>query len=931
MRDSLKFRTARKAQTFIFFLLAFGLICLLCGLAIDSGVLYLAKARLSRAVDGAALQAVGNSSQSPANVAVIMRNFAIANYSDLSTISITPIVTTSTYYNPSTAGQSPQTTYTFADGSTASGGMDSNGNYRRYVQIVFQLGSGGQITSALCNARCPVTTYFMGFASGVMGGFSGVSAFKDLKVSSSAIATRNPRLIMVVVDRSASMLATGGGAYGLPAAVITFLNFFDTSSDYIGLVSFSSSARLEMPLTTNFLNAGTNDLYDTYQINTNVTPNVGIPGVDPEEYNNVANFTQETGTPIPPRRMKFGGQTAADEGLRLAMEQLMSNTGFTNPNVVKYIVLFTDGAWNTARTMLAAPGYTNVISYPSPPAGNTVLTPALLAYAQSAGVNVNPYLPVPTLSPEPYYSNSVTWVPPPSDPNGFDYQNHESDTWQSADGINEPVTSPHQIIGNPSYVTNSAYLLNYPGYNNIYTPYLNVWLPPGSVDYVYSSGVSTPVSTYVSNYNNPTNTVNITLNPGQSNVLVVPGYVVDGIISDALDLPYPDDSVGGSSAYPSYRADGFNVPFMWPDDTNAVTTPAQVNSTRLAGSYMRSLMFRNYVNLLTGYYIIRPDEPSGPSTSTNSFTGAVEPLYGNGAYYPGAGFYFPFDLVGVDYGQNYALVTATSDPDPTGIGFSRHLAYSINMLSPAAAPGYAGELFYVGTGGTSGLSGTSPASSQITSASQWKSGALSWITKFDSAGIMGDDSTNAAIGGAMWRPTTFNGAGNLVTTLNDPLLTTKVNLADGYNVTGGYVTDGTNVFRNTMCYSGRPTHYFDFSTSSWKAIPDNHLQTVALPLGNWKAQEYAWHARQAGVTIYTVGYGSAVDNSECALLAKVANAVNVVTPAGTDSNGNPVTATNGNSYITGQPVGQQYYATTPADISNDFYEVGTAISGALTQ
>jgi hypothetical protein len=370
---------------------------------------------------------------------------------------------------------------------------------------------------------------------------------------------------------------------------------------------------------------------------------------------------------------------------------------------------------------------------------------------------------------------------------------------------------------------------------------------------------------------------------------------------------------------------------MWPDDTNSVSTAAQVTSTRQAGSYMRSLLFRNYVNLLTGYYIFRPDDPSGPSSSTNSLTGAVQPLYGNGAYYPSAGFYFPFDLVGVDYGLNYALVNATSDPDPSQTGLSRHLAYSINMLSPAAAPGYAGELFYEGTGGTTSLSGTSAASTQITSSSAWKNGAPTWITRFDTAGIMGDDSTNSAINGAMWRPTTFNGAGNLVTTLTDPQLTSKVNLSDSANYTGGYVTDGSNVYRNTMCYSGRPTHYFDFSTSTWKPIPDNHLQTVALPLGNWKAQEYAWHARQAGVTIYTVGYGSAVDSAECSLLAKVANAVNVVTPAGTDGNGNPVTATNANSYINGQPVGQQYYATTPNDISNDFYEVGTAISGALTQ
>ena len=536
MKDVVEFRKER-AQTAIFFLLAFGLICLLCGLAIDSGLLYLAKARLSRAVDGAALQAVGNATEGTATVATIMRNFAIANYSDLQTISATPTFSTGTYTTPGTGATGTEYLYDFVDASL---GKDSTGNYRKYVQIIFQLGAGNQITAALCNARCPVLTYFMGYANGVLGGFTGISAFKDLKVSSSAIATRNPRLIMVVVDRSGSMLFAGGGAFGLPAAVVTFLNFFDTSSDYIGLVSFSSAARLEMPLTTNFLYAGTNDLYDTYQVNTNT--DTAIPGVDPEAYTNV-NFASGTGSPPPPRRMKFGGQTAADEGLRLALEQLMSNSGFNNPNVVKYIVLFTDGAWNTVRTMVAAPGYTNVVSYPTatPQAGHDsiVLTPSLVTTYGAATitniVSTNWYLPVPTLSPWPQYSNSVSYTPTPGSANGFDAQNHTNDIWQSADGINEPVNSPSAKTGASATVNNATcYVNTLPSGENpaadgkpldVFTSYLNVWLPPGSVDYVYTNGVTTPVATYVSSYTNPTNTVNVILSPGQSNVLVVPGYL----------------------------------------------------------------------------------------------------------------------------------------------------------------------------------------------------------------------------------------------------------------------------------------------------------------------------------------------------------------------------------------------------------------------
>ena len=69
--------------------------------------------------------------------------------------------------------------------------------------------------------------------------------------------------------------------------------------------------------------------------------------------------------------MKFGGQTCADEGIRLAMEQLMANTGFSDPDVVKYMVLFTDGKWNEMRTLLAAPGYTNTVLGP-PAVSSTV-------------------------------------------------------------------------------------------------------------------------------------------------------------------------------------------------------------------------------------------------------------------------------------------------------------------------------------------------------------------------------------------------------------------------------------------------------------------------------------------------------------------------------------------------------------------------------
>jgi CheY-like chemotaxis protein len=47
MNDIYAFRKRRNAQTLVFFLLSWGTIMLLCGMAIDTGLLYLAKARMT--------------------------------------------------------------------------------------------------------------------------------------------------------------------------------------------------------------------------------------------------------------------------------------------------------------------------------------------------------------------------------------------------------------------------------------------------------------------------------------------------------------------------------------------------------------------------------------------------------------------------------------------------------------------------------------------------------------------------------------------------------------------------------------------------------------------------------------------------------------------------------------------------------------------
>jgi hypothetical protein len=143
-----------------------------------------------------------------------------------------------------------------------------------------------------------------------------------------------------------------------------------------------------------------------------------------------------------------------------------------------------------------------------------------------------------------------------------------------------------------------------------------------------------------------------------------------------------------------------------------------------------------------------------------------------------------------------------------------------------------------------------------------------------------------------------------------------------------------------MAWSGRPTHYYDFSQAKWVPVADNHdKNTQTVNICYWKAQEYAWHARALGVTIYTVGYGIYVLPAQQLILAQIANATNTTA-------GNPQTIMGsiGNQWVTnyipgngsgitynpGQPVGAQFYATNITDISNDFYSIGQAINAALT-
>ncbi len=85
-------------------------------------------------------------------------------------------------------------------------------------------------------------------------------------------------------------------------------------------------------MTTNFIIAGTNNLIEAYETVTNSDGSFhnNEPGEDPEDDPTDPRYEPNYNT-AGIRRLKFGGQTAADDGIRLAMEQLMANAGFKRP------------------------------------------------------------------------------------------------------------------------------------------------------------------------------------------------------------------------------------------------------------------------------------------------------------------------------------------------------------------------------------------------------------------------------------------------------------------------------------------------------------------------------------------------------------------------------------------------------------------------
>jgi Flp pilus assembly protein TadG len=293
----LKFMREDSGQVLLLFALLLPLLILFMGFGIDFGFAYLTKAELAKAADAAALAGMRNLGRGQSEAEALANSVFAMNYNTTSTLLVAPPT----------------------------------------VNVNFSTDSGGNPTVTV-DATVAIKTFFIKL----------LPAYKTLNIDATSQATRPPIILSMVLDRSGSM-NKNSGATALAPAVENFLGYFLENTDQLAEVSFSSTARVDVPMTKNFTNAITNSL----------------------------------------NSMSFGGATFAQGGLLDGETQI---TGVPNPgtNAVKVAVFFTDGWANTNQDNLkcsssgttsvnyggcspveAAVGWCSGISYMNPSSGNS--------------------------------------------------------------------------------------------------------------------------------------------------------------------------------------------------------------------------------------------------------------------------------------------------------------------------------------------------------------------------------------------------------------------------------------------------------------------------------------------------------------------------------------------------------------------------------
>jgi Flp pilus assembly protein TadG len=198
-------KPGERGQTLVLFLLMMVMLFVFVGMGIDLGFAYITKARLSKAVDSAALSGMRNINQGQSAASLIASNAFAANYG--------------------------------ASGRDVAGPA---------LTVSFSTVNGGN-TAINVDATVAINTYFIRVLPAI-----GLGNWNTLTVHSGAQAIRSTLIMSLVLDKSGSM-NNNGGAQALPPAVTNFIALFDDQTDYASQISFSSVASVDVPMTQPFI------------------------------------------------------------------------------------------------------------------------------------------------------------------------------------------------------------------------------------------------------------------------------------------------------------------------------------------------------------------------------------------------------------------------------------------------------------------------------------------------------------------------------------------------------------------------------------------------------------------------------------------------------------------------------------------------------
>ena len=189
-----------RGQITLLLAISLTILLLFMALAIDVGLAYVTKAKLSKAVDAACLTAMRNLAQGQTKAGKLALNSFNANYPASGLDAVSPSIT-----------------------------------------VGFTTDAYGQ-TLVNVSATATTRTFFMRI----------LPQFQTFSVSDSAQATRGKLVMSLILDRSGSM-NNNGGAAALPPAVTSFVNYFDNANDEVAMVTFASNATVDVPIGYNFI------------------------------------------------------------------------------------------------------------------------------------------------------------------------------------------------------------------------------------------------------------------------------------------------------------------------------------------------------------------------------------------------------------------------------------------------------------------------------------------------------------------------------------------------------------------------------------------------------------------------------------------------------------------------------------------------------